>query len=454
MNGRSFRIAARIGMALLLFAVTGTAWADRIHMKDGRVLEGKVIEEKEGRVRLKMKLGTIWLEKSRIARIEKTPSPEETYRKRRRGLSPDDGPGWLELGRFCLKHDFQVEAEDCFRAALKADPNLAEARAALDRIVAKHAVALLLVSEGPDDVRRNIQRLLQLGKPGREAVTEALVDRDRAVRGLLKNPASIQARLREVFRRLRDRTLNNIRNERYYTLKNEKAKGRVEANVMKLRALHADPGAPASLALFPPLARWEVETDRLLKSSAAFGLEEEKAGVRPRVNFAVLGERMRTEPFLDRLNRFRKKNGRVVRDNEEAAASLALSKLEAGGVKTINDYRELMGLKRLRIDPCLLKAARGHCRAMVEKGFFSHQSPLPGLKTPYARIRVAGYDYQVAGENIARKEGGLTPEEALIAWIRSPDHHRALLHPDFEDLGLGVQGIYWTLNLGRKRKTD
>jgi len=61
------------------------------------------VEEEETRIRLKMTLGSVWIERSKIERIEREPSPAEVYRERRGKLDAADGPGWLELGRFCAR---------------------------------------------------------------------------------------------------------------------------------------------------------------------------------------------------------------------------------------------------------------------------------------------------------------------------------------------------------------
>ncbi|GEM_PF-3031960 len=442
----------RVSAVLLVAGASlASARADRIHLKDGRVLEGEVVEEKEDRVRVKMRLGAVWIDRDEIERIEKTPSPREIYRNRRGALDPGDAEGWLDLADFCLAHDFRDEAERCLEAACRADPDLDEARERLERLRADNAVNELLAAE-PTDLPARIARLAGLEDAGRLAVERALRARARAVEALARDPRPVQRRLARAFDRLRRWTRNTVMNERLYTDEAEETKQRVRRWVETLRRMLADPGDPEFLALHPPLKRSMDEGRRLQRARETFfppgevppgPLEPALEGLRcvlEAEGFPWLGEKARQA-------------GRDIRArNERTAKSLGLGPLERAGIRAVNDYRERMGLNRLRLDPALQSAASGHSREMDEKDFFAHDSPMPARRTPYRRMAEAGYDFRVAGENIARKKGGLTAREALDAWIDSPGHHRNLLQPGFEDLGLGVSGIYWTLDMGRKRK--
>jgi uncharacterized protein YkwD len=441
-------------LALTLALGGGFALGDKIHLKDGRVLDGKVLEEKDGRILLKMKLGSVWIDKARIQRIEKERPSREVYLERKAALSRTNSAGWVDLGRFCLENGLAEEAKECFDSALTASPDLPEARAELNRLLSLEGLSRLLKAQDEEEVRQAAVGLSRLGPIGLGILKEALDKRDRAIRALEKKPATLLARIRGEFIRLRDTTLNNIRNERHYTDKNEKVRESILERVRTLQQMHRDPGNPTHLRLHLRLAVWMFENDRIVGALEAFGAPGKKHIVIRDDPLLSLSKRVSSDSFLDEANRHRKANEVVAGKNAKTAKSLDISRLEIAGIEAINDYRELMGLKRLKIDPRLRKAAMGHSRAMAEKGFFSHLSPLAGLKTPYARIRKAGYDFQTAAENIARKKDGLTAAGALCAWIASPGHHRALVHSELEDLGLGIHGIYWTLNMGKHRKAD
>jgi uncharacterized protein YkwD len=440
-------------VSALLIVFLAPARADRIHLKDGRVLEGEVTEEKDGRIRLKMKLGSVWLRKDRILRVEKVLPPREAYEKRRKVLLPGDAPGWMKLGRFCLEKGLEREAEACFRAALKAAPDLAEAVERLDAIHAGWTARTLLEADDSDERMRLVAGLVGLGDAGKKAVVEAILERDGRIFRLVKKPDAVQARIADEVDRLRKRLRNTVGNANLYTDSAEETKARVEAWVATLRHMLEDPAGPDNLRLHPPLGKWLEERDRLLKALAGFYPDPKKSRPPPKSRVVeMLQKAVRRMPFLRVRHPFAEANAEVKILNEKDADAGRLAKIEFEGVRAVNDYRDLVGLNRLRFDAALHRAASGHSRAMAEKGFFSHRSPLPGLATPYARMRKAGYDFRIAGENVARKEDGLSAREALDAWIASPGHHRNLLVAEFEDVGLGVHGTFWTLNLGTKRK--
>jgi uncharacterized protein YkwD len=107
----------------------------------------------------------------------------------------------------------------------------------------------------------------------------------------------------------------------------------------------------------------------------------------------------------------------------------------------INLERTERGLRALRSNPRLAKAADGHSRAMVARDFFSHDGP--GGSTMSRRVKASGYldgarGYAM-GENIAWGTGVLgTPLRIHQAWMRSPGHKANILHRGFEEVGVGV----------------
>jgi uncharacterized protein YkwD len=67
-----------------------------------------------------------------------------------------------------------------------------------------------------------------------------------------------------------------------------------------------------------------------------------------------------------------------------------------------------------------------------------------------------GYQYRSTGENIAA--GQTTPEDAMAAWLKSPEHCANLMEPAFTDMGVAYavdpnsdMGVYWTQTFGRPR---
>jgi uncharacterized protein YkwD len=102
----------------------------------------------------------------------------------------------------------------------------------------------------------------------------------------------------------------------------------------------------------------------------------------------------------------------------------------------------------LRWDEQLEKAAQDHADDMKKRKYFNHTSP---DGTGFSkRIRNAGYDWQVVGENIAM--GYPTAAAVVEAWRTSKDHCPNLMSADFRDMGVGKSGPYWVQDLGARAK--
>jgi uncharacterized protein YkwD len=107
----------------------------------------------------------------------------------------------------------------------------------------------------------------------------------------------------------------------------------------------------------------------------------------------------------------------------------------------VNAQRKRHGVRPVRADRALRRAARRHARQMVAKRFFSHETP-SGRELD-DRVRAAGYlrgaDGWSAGENIAWGSGLLaTPAQTVRAWMRSPGHRANLLSGRFHEVGVGI----------------
>jgi len=108
-----------------------------------------------------------------------------------------------------------------------------------------------------------------------------------------------------------------------------------------------------------------------------------------------------------------------------------------------NAYRAMFGLRILRMDDRLLRAARKHSKNMVDLGFFDHTSPVKGMETPERRVSAEGARY--SAENIAF--GSSTGQDAFLQWYNSSGHHRNILG-DHLTIGVGRSGTHWTQNFG------
>ena len=147
-----------------------------------------------------------------------------------------------------------------------------------------------------------------------------------------------------------------------------------------------------------------------------------------------------------------------------AAPSVQTLHRAAGAVVClVNAERARHGLRALRGDGDLRRAAGRHSRNMVRRGFFSHVTPSgAGLSD---RLRRSGYidgkRTRHVGEALAWGTGmPATPNVIVAGWIASPQHHRILLGRDFREVGVGVAmgtpqassggrgGVTYTLNTG------
>jgi len=105
----------------------------------------------------------------------------------------------------------------------------------------------------------------------------------------------------------------------------------------------------------------------------------------------------------------------------------------------INLERAKQGLTLLRLDPELTLIAREYSRAMLERGFFSHQSPDGGFASD--RLRERGIQYRILAENIARSMNARAAHRDLMD---SPGHRANILRKEFRRVGVGIAdgGIY------------
>src|SRR6476620_5452141 len=105
----------------------------------------------------------------------------------------------------------------------------------------------------------------------------------------------------------------------------------------------------------------------------------------------------------------------------------------------VNQERSSRGLKPLKSNRRLAKAAGGHARDMVTRGYFSHDST--NGATFVDRIRKAAYlpgrALPTLGEDLAWGSGELgTPREIVAGWMNSPTHRANILEPQFKEAGM------------------
>lgn len=114
--------------------------------------------------------------------------------------------------------------------------------------------------------------------------------------------------------------------------------------------------------------------------------------------------------------------------------------VQANNIVTLtNTLRERTGLFPYKPASPLERSSENKADDMADRQYFSHRSP--DGKTITSWIDEQGYDYAVAGENLAM--GFHTAEDVVAAWTKSTTHYANLIDRDFQDVGVGVvSGTY------------
>jgi uncharacterized protein YkwD len=122
--------------------------------------------------------------------------------------------------------------------------------------------------------------------------------------------------------------------------------------------------------------------------------------------------------------------------------------LEDQLVAAVNQARRQAGCQAVKDDGHLHNSARSHSDDMARKGFVSRTG---SDGSGYAdRIRKAGYRDPL-GEDVGR--GYQTAQQALDAWLGTPDMRSPIVNCDAKAIGVGVTfakdgTIYWTADFG------
>lgn len=107
---------------LVVLAAALAARADVIHLKNGRTLEGKVLGESGGKVKVRTVGGVVEISRADIERIEVVKTPREVYEERLAALAPDDADGCFELALYCRENHLPKEEKELYAKALAIDP--------------------------------------------------------------------------------------------------------------------------------------------------------------------------------------------------------------------------------------------------------------------------------------------------------------------------------------------
>jgi hypothetical protein len=113
---------------LLLFAVSATA--DEIHLKDGRILSGRVFEETD-RYAIVDRDWKHAVKKSDVAEVVKKKNFMDEFDERLQKLPADDAEAIFEFGRWLEENEWASRARRAYEEVLDLDPDHRGARRAL-----------------------------------------------------------------------------------------------------------------------------------------------------------------------------------------------------------------------------------------------------------------------------------------------------------------------------------
>lgn len=108
-------------------------------------------------------------------------------------------------------------------------------------------------------------------------------------------------------------------------------------------------------------------------------------------------------------------------------------------ISLTNTERQEAAAPELTPNALLQAAAERKAKDMATRSYFSHVGP--DGKLPWAWVAEAGYEYSLAGENLAVRF--VDSSDVVEAWMASPTHKANIVKPAYAEIGVGVaQGEY------------
>ncbi|RKY21138.1 MAG: hypothetical protein DRQ55_05335 [Planctomycetota bacterium] len=127
--------ALDISLALLLMLVAAaSAHADVIHYKDGRKLEGVIVERSASSLRVETSFGSIDVALSKIDHIEERLTPGQELAQRRGQIADDDAGALWVLATWADEHRLRKQHQSLVHAVLLAAPEHEGANLVLGRV--------------------------------------------------------------------------------------------------------------------------------------------------------------------------------------------------------------------------------------------------------------------------------------------------------------------------------
>jgi uncharacterized protein YkwD len=207
------------------------------------------------------------------------------------------------------------------------------------------------------------------------------------------------------------------------------------------------PPPPGEAAAHPATAAPRTSTPATSRTGRSRSTDHRKGG--PRTNPATAPASARPTPSRTSPSPTRR---RIPKPTTKPTSSTrpstsGLTGAEAEVLALVNKERASAGCRPLTSNPILVSVARAHSTDMAVHGYFHHSSQ--DGRSPFDRMRAAGYQGGLMGENIAA--GQATPSAVMDAWMHSPGHRANILNCGYKVVGIGVgtlagspYRIYWT----------
>lgn len=112
------------------------------------------------------------------------------------------------------------------------------------------------------------------------------------------------------------------------------------------------------------------------------------------------------------------------------ATDISVNKL----IRLTNSQRQKYNLSNLNYNDKLSQAAQKKAEDMFTKNYWAHYGP-SGI-APWDFIMDSGYQYEYAGENLAKNF--LFSQGVVDAWMESPTHRANVLRKEYSDVGFAI----------------
>lgn len=121
----------RFTASLVLVLLAGSAAADTVWRRDGRKVEGDIIEQNDEHVVVQTKFGVVTIPRSEVLRIEEGLTRAQQFRERWKEVDRSDLVALEDLAAWCRENGLSREARKVYREILKIEPDHEEARRVL-----------------------------------------------------------------------------------------------------------------------------------------------------------------------------------------------------------------------------------------------------------------------------------------------------------------------------------